>query len=84
MQEKINELDKKTRADFARIDARIDELGIHSETLDSTMRKLGVMYENVDTKFRLLMEGFGGLDKRLSDINERLAKGIQPRGAFGI
>jgi tetrahydromethanopterin S-methyltransferase subunit G len=79
------------------------------DRVDSEIGKIGVICERLETKFSLLMEGFGGLDrrmeafearteerftaidyefevvfKRLDDIDERLAKGIQTRGAFGI
>lgn len=116
------------------VDKRIDHLDGKFGTLEKEMHKgfdrvdyeigkIGVIGERLETKFNLLMEGFGGLDRRmeafearteerftaidyefevvfkqlddisgrfngvdgrLDDIDKRLAKGIQPRGAFGI
>ncbi|MDR3549134.1 MAG: hypothetical protein P4M11_12895, partial [Candidatus Pacebacteria bacterium] len=48
---KVSGFEKEMRAGFARIDSEIG--------------KIGVMFERLETKFNLLLEGFGALDRRL-------------------
>jgi len=36
------------------------------------IRRLGVAYEEMDTKFRLLMEGFGALHRRIDELEQRM------------
>jgi uncharacterized coiled-coil protein SlyX len=54
----IANLDTAMHAGFARTNAQIG--------------KIGVMIEDLDAKFRLLMEGFGSLDRRVESLEVKI------------
>jgi len=56
---------------------RIDWLVAESKRHDEDVRKLGVLYEDIDSKFRLLIEGFGALDKNFESFREDVGNGFE-------
>jgi hypothetical protein len=62
LNEKMIRLDRQMREEVLKVDER--------SSLD--IRKLGVAYESMDTKFRLLMEGFGALHRRIDELEQRM------------
>jgi hypothetical protein len=67
MQKKKNK--KLTLEDLAfRMDRRF-------EILEKSQSKTGVLLEELDVKFKLLLEGYGALDKRMDDMQARMDEG---------
>jgi hypothetical protein len=64
LNQKIERLAREIREEVLKVDER--------SSLD--IRKLGVLYEDMDTKFRLLMEGFGAMHRRMDAIEDRFAE----------
>jgi hypothetical protein len=64
---RIDRLDAKMDKNFA---AFRKEMRAGFARSDAEFRKLGLMYEDLDGKFRLLLEGFSGLDRRMESLEK--------------
>lgn len=76
MKQKLKEISLESVAQrINHLDQNFDGLRMEMregfERIGSELGKLGVKYEDIDSKFRLLLEGFGGLDKRMQAFEER-------------